>query len=376
LFKLMKKINYCSQTVWLSLFNNTVVFCRIRTAAIAATIAVMAANAGPTSAAAGSERTERVFSSGPHDRTVDTTETTTDLQGKTSTRRGRYIEVRNGMHYLDEDGAWQESVDRIEATPGGAAALRGPYKAIFSNVVNSEGTVDLLAVDGKRFLFSTVGIAWYDASSGKSAWIGTVRRREGRVLPPNQVIYEDAFEGIRADIRYTYTSGAFEADVILRQNPSLPPGFGADTARLRVITAFKNHPDGGKLAPVSITMPLKRELDPVRRAAMAQPDFEDSLLDFGAMQMVPGRAFSTQDAQDMRISELGSPVAKQWIRHDENTSLLFESVEYSAVRATLQGLPAQAGRPRAATAGALDLPKARSKHFAFGTYETGGRAAR
>jgi hypothetical protein len=47
-----------------------------------------------------------------------------------------------------------------------------------------------------------------------------MKESEGVIIPPAQSrVYRDAFDSIRADVLYTYETGRFEADVILRERP-------------------------------------------------------------------------------------------------------------------------------------------------------------
>ena len=41
--------------------------------------------------------------------------------------------------------------------------------------------------------------------------VGAVKDSVGELLAPNQIIYRDAFDGLKADMRYTYGKGFFEA---------------------------------------------------------------------------------------------------------------------------------------------------------------------
>jgi hypothetical protein len=78
----------------------------------------------------------------------------------------------------------------------------------------------MLGPDGQRFRSHVLGIAYTDAASGQSILIAQIKDATGAVLPPNQVYYQNAFDGdVVADIRYTYTKDAFEQDIILSTAP-------------------------------------------------------------------------------------------------------------------------------------------------------------
>ncbi|MEK7678301.1 MAG: hypothetical protein AAB676_20920 [Verrucomicrobiota bacterium] len=163
----------------------------------------------------------------------------------------------------------------------------------------------------------------------------------GEIIPPNRIVYEDCFQGIQADVRYTYTRTGLEQDVILRETPVLPEGFSADTSLLVVVTEFLTPPVPLKMATV-----LKQEKDEAIRATLAQPDLINEDLDFGAMQMRLGRAFSI-GAGRAEVDSARVAVAKTWLEAAGRTFLM-EQVEYGVIKKLLEK-PRQAsiqpGRP-------------------------------
>ncbi|MHB9009562.1 MAG: hypothetical protein ACYDC1_21835, partial [Limisphaerales bacterium] len=174
------------------------------------------AQSGATTTGAGVPAQEVVIERGPHHRVIETTRVGVDRDDRESTRHGRYTELRNGMHY-QMDGEWIESEEVIEAYPGGAAALRGPHRVVFPTDLTATEGVDLLTPDSKRLRFRVLGLAWVDADTGTQRWLARTRSCVGVIVPPNQVVWEDAFDEVWADVRYTYTSGALEQDIILRE---------------------------------------------------------------------------------------------------------------------------------------------------------------
>jgi hypothetical protein len=287
----------------------------------------------------GTNVTYQVVERGPHHRVVETTRTQLDGAGNPVVRKGRFTELHNGMHYF-EQGEWRESEETIQAHPRGAAALKGPHKVIFSANLKAEGpegAIDVLLPDNQRLRINVVGLAWNDPVSARTVWIGQVKDSVGVILPPNQVLYEDAFEGIRADVRLTYTTGGLESDVILRGKPVVPEGFPPDTAILQVVTEFVGvAPVVGKetLVPTQSTQLIGA---PMQSGGL----LVDCQLEFGPMQMGRGRAFAVGGAGP---SGQPSPptvgVGKQWQQMD-GRGLLTESVAYSAMLPYLDGLAAR-----------------------------------
>jgi hypothetical protein len=92
--------------------------------------------------------------------------------------------------------------------------------------------------------------------------------------------------------------------------------------------------------PFITTQLLRHEDDPVKRGAMADPDFEDDTLGFGAMHMIQGRAFSLPDNRgDAGSDRRQVPVGKRWVE-SEGRSFVVEAVELSGITANLKTLPA------------------------------------
>ena len=89
-----------------------------------------------------------------------------------------------------------------------------------------------------------LGLSYYDTASGNSVLIAEIKDCAGKLVAPNEVLYEDAFSGLDADVRYTYTKGGFEQDVILRERPPGPEAWGLNpaTARLVILTEFLSPP--------------------------------------------------------------------------------------------------------------------------------------
>src|SRR6266852_8727496 len=93
-----------------------------------------------------------------------------------------------------------------------------------------------------------VGLAYTERDTGKSIFISELKDSIGQVVGRNQVVYPDAFESIKADVRYTVTQCFFEQDVIIREQLPSPDAMGLNpkTARLEVWTEFFDGPDPEK----------------------------------------------------------------------------------------------------------------------------------
>ncbi len=277
---------------------------------------------------------------GPHHRRWQTVELVPGSDGQSLPVTHDYVELRTGLHYRSGN-QWLESAARIEPAPHGARALCGHQKIEFERALNHpRGAVSLATAEGLRWRSRLLGLAYYDAASGRDAILATVQHSAGEILPPNQIIYRHAFDCLEADVLYTYDIAGLEQDVILRERPPPPESFGLVSAatRLEVITEFIGAPE-----PVKRVRPLRTLDDPNLRTVMADPDWLDEELDFGTVSLAPGRAFSIAD----RPTAPDPPsilVGRKWDKID-NRSILFESVDYEDVRSELDRLDAtKAGR--------------------------------
>lgn len=113
------------------------------------------------------------------------------------TKTNHFTLLENGLNY-QENGQWKRSEDLIESFEGGAIARRGPHRAIFSDELNVESVFDIEASDGKRIRGGLRVIQATDFLSGNTVVLGKVKHSvKGRLVPPNKIVYEDAFEGIK-----------------------------------------------------------------------------------------------------------------------------------------------------------------------------------
>jgi hypothetical protein len=246
------------------------------------------------------------------------------------------------MHYWD--GEWKESRALIEGFERGAIARYGQHKVIFARDLNSQVVVDLEMPDGRRLQSRVAGLLYTDRATGLAAIIATTKSCIGEIVPPNGIIYRDAFAPaqpglpVQASVRYTYTAAGLEQDILLLANPPSPLEYGLDpaSAQLEVITEFLDPPPAREQAII-----LRREEDPVRRQQMAVPDLVDHRLDFGGMAIGFGQAFPLDEPR-ARQSQL--PVCKQFTEVS-GRHFLSESVEFTRIEPWLRRLGQAAAAP-------------------------------
>jgi hypothetical protein len=296
--------------------------------------------------------TVTVVERGPHHNLVATTRAEIDFEGRPVAVPGRYLQLEDGLNYWDEEQqAWAEAVAEIELVNGVGVARRGRQRVLFAPNVNApDGAISLATSEGVLLRSSVLALAYYDAASGKDAVLAVARDAPGELLPPNRLVYRDAFTGLKADVVYIYRKSGLEQDVILRESPPDPEEFGllAEATRLEVLTEFFGAPEPVKRARV-----LDRVDDLSLRAAMAEPDWVDEELDFGPVWLGAGRALSLSDWLEGKTPAAPIPVGKRWVRQDGRT-LLFESADYWALAAELRQLPpvdTSPRRPRQAESG-------------------------
>jgi len=245
---------------------------------------------------------------------------TVNAQGRTVLQTNQaYVELATGLNYW-KNGQWVESKEEIDILPNGtAAATQGRHQAYFPGDIY-QGEIRLVTPDGKTLQSRPLGLSYDDGV--KSVLIAELKDSVGQLVGSNQVIYPDAFTGVEADLRYTYTKAGFEQDIILREQPPTPESYGLNpaTARLQVLTEFFNPPQ-----PAVTTMVLPKQ---------AGITLSDENLDFGTMKMMPGWAFLLRSD----THEGGASVSKSWVKL-EGRQFLVEEVPVTSIAGELNALP-------------------------------------
>jgi hypothetical protein len=248
-----------------------------------------------------------------------------------------YVELATGLNvWSPANQQWVEADDEIEILADRAVARKSQHQITFSGNLNDpQGVIDMRTPDGKRLRSRVVGLAYTEADTGRSVFIAEAKDSQGVVLGRNQVLYVDAFQDVKADVRYTTTRSSFEQDVIVREQLPAPETFGlkSETTRLEIWTEFLDAP-----------VPDKRS---VNFKGEDGEDAADEILDFGRMRMGPGKAFSLGD-------DPGNPTPEQVHAVDvrkawdviENRTFLIEAVPYMEARPRLLHLP----KPQASAA--------------------------
>jgi len=248
-----------------------------------------------------------VVDRGPDHVVLQNVRTSVDTLGQTVAETNSFVQLTPGLSWLNpQTQQWEETREEFQITKEGyAVALQGPHQSILKPNVATPDAVTLVTPDGKRFSSHVYGISYFDPVSGNSTLIAEVKDSIGELAAPNQVIYPDAFTDFRADVRLTYTKGGFEQDIILRERPPDPEKFGLpETSQLQILTEFIDPPK--PLDRVTAT-----NAEPNR--FLIGPNLTDERLNFGAMVLGQGKAFSVDDAETLPgADDTSAPVGKAW----------------------------------------------------------------
>jgi len=246
---------------------------------------------------------------------------TTDAQGNTIYKTNQaYVEILTGLNHL-VNGQWVASTEEIDVLPdgSGAVATNGQHQVYFPADIY-QGEIRMVTPEGKVLCSRPIGLS-YD-SDGKTVLIAQLTNSVGELVGSNQVIYPDAFTGLKADLLYTYTKAGFEQDIILREQPPVPEVFNLDpqNTRLQLMTEFFNPPQPTITAS---------QLPP--QAGMT---LSNDKLDFGIMKVTLGRAFML----GTETHDGGALMAKEWITV-AGRQILVEEVPVMALADELLQLP-------------------------------------
>ena len=286
------------------------------------------AQPSPTTAipAAGSNNEDQfsVIEAGLNHRVWQRVEWQTLPTGKRIPRFHRYTELASGLHYIDDTGQYAESKEIIEGFPGGAVARYGQTKVIFANNL-AEAAADIFAADGVHVQTRILGLAYLDLQSGTNVLIAEIKDCQGQIINPNQVIYPDAFTGVKASVHYTYHQSGLEQDIIIEAQLPRPEdcGMNAERCVLGVLTEFDSPEPGSvtQLAHTETGAPMR-----------------DQHLDFGALKIGVGKAFEF----GLGGSSPEVRVFKQWV-NIEGRRVLLEQVPITSVWKSIQKLPGTEG---------------------------------
>lgn len=256
------------------------------------------------------------------------------VSGQLLSLTNSYVQLEGGLNYQDANGNWLPSSDQIELQPGQAVAQHGQYQVTWAANINTYGAISVTGPDGTTSRSHVLGIAYVDPASGTNAVIATIKDSIGAVNG-NQVFYQDAFQGVLADIRYTYGKAAFGQDIVLREQLPDPAalGFNPSTVEVQVMTEFVGLP----AATVQALSQAQASTSTNRIAlgASAKLYTSDSDVRIGEMEMDLGKAFMLPVNSDQQ----NTPVRKSLELFDGTRTILLETVDFQTIESDLTTLP-------------------------------------
>jgi hypothetical protein len=268
--------------------------------------------------------------------------------GTTNVVTHEYVAMAPGLNFTNATGQLEAAVPEFVERKGYAVAERLQFQVRIAGSLNTAGGIQVTQSDGKVLRSHVAGLRYVDSATGKGVMLSEIQDSQAVILTTNQVIYPDAFERIKASIRYTVTVQGLEQDILLHEKPPGPEEFGLDpaTTRLQVLTEFVDRPE-----PKVDSAPARGRLrgegaepEAALRGAAApavRPETADDVdLDFGAMRIGEGRAFSADGTDAL-------PIRKEWQRL-EGRDFLIENLEVQAAAPALERLAPPKGAFRSA----------------------------
>jgi hypothetical protein len=254
----------------------------------------------------------------------------TNQSGRVTIRTNQIMELETGKHYRSSSGGpWVKSREEIGLVSGGAVAVRTPTKVAFAANINSPVSLQVLTPDNKLLKMRVLGMAYYDFHARSNVLVSALGDSVGQLTgaSTNQILYTNALPGL-GDVRYTVKKSGLEQDIILRHRPEFLPedvGFNPETTRVLVLTEF-----------IGLTNQV-RTVRQIRRGW--KQDTVDKVVDFGAMKIGHGSAFSLGPNANRNR---GVPVQKHWAVLEGRTFLI-EEVAFPRIVSSLRDLQASAG---------------------------------
>jgi hypothetical protein len=234
-----------------------------------------------------------------------------------------YVELQSGLNRKLEDGSWVRASDEIELFEKGAIVRGAQYKAVFAGSSDAaDGVFDIELPEGAgRLRGQCVGLA-YTSSTGDSVFISEIRDVQGVLVGKNEIIYQDCFTGIKADLRYRVTLGSVVQDVILRSKIPSPQDVGLKDGKLEIWTQFMDAPEAQKIDISART----------RGGGIAS----DCIINFGPMKIGSGKAGWINGEGKLVLGKT-IPVHKEYGKV-EGLTFLIESVPAVDIAAEVNAL--------------------------------------
>src|SRR5689334_1285268 len=147
--------------------------------------------------------------------------------GQVSSKLRSFQELGNGICYQTADGQWLDSQDLIELTTTGAQAVYGPLVAQFSGDIATTDAITIAPrVGGRpssnRISWSPIGLFYFDPESSQTVTIALVQSTQGKLYPPNVIVYPNLLDDLKADLMLVWTKAGCDESLILKEAPPPP----------------------------------------------------------------------------------------------------------------------------------------------------------
>ena len=223
------------------------------------------------------------------------------------------------MHRKAQDGSWVECTTEISIQrDGGALGANGQQQLYIPGSLYTDA-LKCTTSDGKTLISRPIGLALFDGE--RSALIGELRDGPvGQLLPSgDKVIFTNICTDVQCDLLVEYKKAGYESSLVLRE--AIDPtewGFSdGSNVRLQWLTEFFSPPP------------------PRLAASESRQNMTDTMIDFGAVQMLRGKGFLLEDSQ-----ERGVRVLKQWlVTPDTGRTVLVEEVPWQSISEQIKKLP-------------------------------------
>ncbi len=129
---------------------------------------------------------------------------TTNETGVVTLRTNSFVQLATGLNRWSTN-RWIESQPELVETPNGIIGRKTQHKTLFSDNINSAGSVRIKMSDGQWFKGHPLCLAYRDNSIGSNVFIAKIHDSFGQIVGSNRVVYPDAFDGVNASVSYTFT---------------------------------------------------------------------------------------------------------------------------------------------------------------------------
>lgn len=249
--------------------------------------------------------------------------------GQIQSVTNQYTVLQPGLNFFSAaENTWKATSTEIDLGEVGAVYQKGPFRLTFAPDHNDPvAAVTLTLPDGRAVRIQTIGVA-LRSGNGEAVWLGELKNSRG-ALDRNSIIYEDAFDGLKADVVVRVSVGKYESDVVLREQITPPQEFGFD--------------------PGSATLEIWHRIVEAPEPAVTEGRIHrsdgrediDQQISFGDMFIGQGTAFVA--GPDLKpLSKEGEEIKVAKMRFEDaatNRRYLIERVPYAEAAAHLGTLP-------------------------------------